>query len=192
MGTQLGFYIDQSRCAGCKACVMACVDKNDLEEGRIYRHVTEFSGGSFAPSGNGYTQNVYTYWLSMSCNHCSEPKCAENCPTGAMYKRTEDGVVVIDTDLCAGCKYCLWNCAYGAPQYNVKEGKMSKCNFCIDLIEQGGDPACVAACPYEVIQYGPINELREMYGTLADIRGLPSSTITEPNIIFKPHKGAEK
>jgi len=192
MGTQLGFYIDQSRCSGCKACVMACKDKNNLEGSRMYRHVTEFCGGSFAPSGNGYTQNVFAYWLSMSCNHCENPACVKNCPTGAMQKRSEDGVVYVDTELCAGCKYCLWNCPYGAPQYNEKEGKMSKCDFCIDLIAEGGDPACVAACPYDAIEYGPIDELREKYGKLADIKGLPSSTITKPDVIIKPHQGAQK
>lgn len=192
MGTQLGFYIDQSQCTGCKTCVMACKDKNDLEAGRMYRHVYESTGGSFAPSGHAYTNNVYTYWTSISCNHCAEPRCVENCPTGAMHKRKEDGVVLVDTEKCVGCRYCVWSCPYEAPQYNEQEGKMSKCDFCIDLIEKGEDPACVAACPYGVIEYGPIDELRQKYGDLADIKGLPSSKLTKPNVIFKPHKGAEK
>lgn len=192
MGAQLGFFIDQSRCSGCKACVMACKDKNDLEGSLMYRHVNEFCSGSFSPSGNGYIQDVVAYWVSMSCNHCTDPSCVKNCPTGAMHKRPEDGVVVVDKDLCAGCKYCLWNCPYGAPQYNEAEGKMSKCDFCIDLIAQGGDPACVAACPLQVIEYGPIDELRKKHGDNADLKGLPSSTITKPNVIFKPHQSAEK
>lgn len=191
MGKQLGFYIDQKRCSGCHACVMACKDKNNLESGRQYRHVTENCGGGFAKSGKAYSQDIFAFWTSMSCNHCDNPRCTQNCPTGAMHKREEDGVVVVDTSKCVGCRYCVWSCPYGAPQYDEEEGKMSKCDFCIDLIAKGEDPACVAACPLGVIEYGPIDELRAKYGDLADIKGLPSSKITNPNIIFNPHKGAE-
>lgn len=192
MTKQYGFYIDESRCSGCNACAMACKDKNNLDDARFFRTVTPHRGGAFAPSGKAYTNSVWAYWVSMACNHCSEPKCVSGCPTTAMHKRPEDGIVAVDQNLCVGCKYCVWNCPYGAPKFDASKGKMSKCDLCLDLIAKGQEPACVAACPLELIKFGPIEELRAQYGTLADIKGLPASATTRPNLVIKPHKNAEK
>jgi anaerobic dimethyl sulfoxide reductase subunit B len=192
MGIQLGFFIDSSLCSGCKTCQVSCKDKNGLEVGRLFRRVSEMRGGGFAPNGSGgYTHSVFAYTLSISCNHCSDPICTKNCPTGAMHKREEDGVVAVDTSKCIGCGYCAWSCPYGAPQMDESIGRMSKCDLCADLREQGQEPACVAACPLHAIQYGPIEALRAQYGTVCDARGLPNSTITQPNLVIRLHPGAE-
>ena len=74
---------------------------------------------------------------------------------------------------------------------NKATGQMSKCDFCIDLQAKGEDPVCVAACPLNAIKYGPIEELRAKYGTVADAKGLPSSSITKPNLVIRPHQGAQ-
>lgn len=174
---QVGFFIDVTKCIGCKTCVVSCKDKNDLEVGRNFRRVYSFEDGEFP--------NPSLTHLSISCNHCDEPKCIENCPTTAIYKREEDGVVLIDHDKCVGCKYCEWNCPYGAPQYNEEIGKMTKCDTCIDLREEGEEPACVTSCPMRAIEFGPIDELRRKHGANSDIRGLPSSSITKPNLVIK-------
>jgi len=101
-----------------------------------------------------------------------------------MHKRDEDGVVVVDQDRCAGCKYCVWNCPYGAPQYNEETGKMTKCDTCLDLREKGEEPACVTSCIMRAIEFGPIDELRKKHGANANIKGIPSSSITKPNLII--------
>jgi anaerobic dimethyl sulfoxide reductase subunit B (iron-sulfur subunit) len=69
---------------------------------------------------------------------------------------------------------------------------MSKCDFCVDLQVQGEQPICVATCPLGAIQFGPIEELRKKYGDLCDVKGLPDSAITQPNLVIKAHQGAEK
>lgn len=191
---QLGFYVDFSRCSGCRACQVACQDKNNLDTDRLFRRVSEVRGGGFIPTGknNAYENNVFAFTMSISCNHCDDPICVKNCPTTAMTKRAEDGVVFVDTNKCIGCGYCAWSCPYGAPQFNQATGQMSKCDFCLDLQAIGEPPACVGACPLNVLDYGPIDELREKYGTLCDAKGLPSSNITKPNLVIKPHIGSEK
>lgn len=190
--SQVGFYINTQLCTGCNACVVACKDKNNLDVGVNFRRVYEHSEGNYGTSNHAVVQNIQTFFTSISCNHCDEPRCTENCPTNAIYKREEDGVVVIDHDKCVGCKYCQWNCPYEAPQYNEKLGKMTKCDTCLDLRQAGEEPACVAACPMRALEFGTISELREKYGDLADIKGLPSSKITKPNLVIKAHKYAHK
>lgn len=188
---QLGFYINTEYCTQCKACVVACKDKNDLEVDVNYRRVYEFSEGDYVTRGETIIPNVQTFFVSMACNHCEEPTCIKACPTKAMHKRKEDGVVVVDDKKCIGCKYCMWNCPYGAPQYNKDQGKMTKCDTCIDLREQGEQPACVGSCPMRALDFGPIDELKEKYGNISDIKSLPDSSITKPNIIFGIHKNAK-
>jgi anaerobic dimethyl sulfoxide reductase subunit B (iron-sulfur subunit) len=173
---QVGFYIDVKKCIGCKTCTVACKDTNDLEVGRNFRRVYDFEEGVFP--------KVNMFHLSISCNHCDEPGCVQGCPTGAMYKRTKDGVVVVDHDKCVGCRYCEWNCPYGAPQYSEKLGMMTKCDTCLTLRENGENPACVDSCPLRAIEFGLIDDLRKKYGKNSDIKGLPSSNITHPNLVI--------
>ncbi|MGI6449933.1 MAG: DMSO/selenate family reductase complex B subunit [Desulfitobacteriia bacterium] len=190
MAKQLGFYVDQQSCIGCFTCQIACKDKNDLQPGQLWRQVREFQGGDSLEDNGVYRSNVFAYWLSLSCNHCEKPKCVENCPTGAMYKRTEDGIVLVDQDKCIGCGYCTWSCPYEAPQLAGKT--VSKCNFCIDLQQEGKNPACVDACIMRIIQFGPIEELRQKYGKVDEIKGLPSADITSPSLVLTPHHKAIK
>jgi anaerobic dimethyl sulfoxide reductase subunit B (iron-sulfur subunit) len=180
---QKGFYFDMTACSGCKACQVACNDKNNLEPGTLFRKVYTFEGGKYP--------NPWVYNLSISCNHCAEPKCVENCPTGAMHKR-KDGIVDHIEDRCIGCKYCLWSCPYEAPKYFEEKGKVSKCNFCADLIDEGKNPACVDACVMRAIDFGDVDELRKKYGGTADIKVLADSSITKPSILIKPTEEAKR
>ncbi|WP_042457443.1 DMSO/selenate family reductase complex B subunit [Neobacillus dielmonensis] len=188
---QLGFYINQSLCTGCKACSVSCKDKNNLDVGINFRRVYTYENGSFMEQpGGGIVHNIKAFYYSISCNHCTNPKCLPSCPVGAIFKDKDNGVVTIDQEICQGTQLCVKACPYGAPQYNKKVFKSNKCNLCIDLQEKGEDPVCVATCPMRAIEFGPIDELRKKYGNVSQIKGMPSDTITNPNLVITPHKDA--
>jgi anaerobic dimethyl sulfoxide reductase subunit B (iron-sulfur subunit) len=189
MAKQLAFYVDLSACSGCKACQVACKDKNDLEVGRIWRRVVEITGGEWVQRGTAWVNNVFTYNFPTACMHCQNPLCVDICPASAITKRA-DGVVLINEDLCIGCRYCEWACPYGAPQFHEAAGTMSKCNFCYDYLDQGLPPACVAACPLRALDFGDLSELHAKYGALGAVYPMPGDSTTEPSVIFTPHKDA--
>lgn len=185
---QLGFYIDLRSCSGCKACQIACRDKNGTNVGVLWRRVYEVGGGDWVQQGEALVDNTFHYFVSSACSHCTDPACVPVCPTGALTKRDEDGIVSIDSSRCIGCRYCEWACPYGAPQFNAETGVMSKCDFCKDYLAEGKPPACVASCQMRVLQYGDIEELRAKYGSAGNIYPFPDPSITQPNTTFTPHK----
>lgn len=192
MLAQLGFYINQSLCTGCKACSVACKDKNNSNVGINFRRVSAYEDGVFDKKwSGGLAPKVTAFYYSISCNHCNNPKCVTTCPTGAIVKNKESGVVTIDQEICQGTQLCIKACPYGAPQYNKQIFKSNKCNFCIDLQEKGETPVCVSTCPMRAIDFGPIDELRKKYGNINQIKGMPSPSITSPNIVITPHKAAK-
>jgi DMSO reductase iron-sulfur subunit len=190
------FTFDASACTGCKACQEACKDKNQLPVGVLWRRVIEVSGGKWWMTQNdAWINNVFSYNLSMTCNHCVHPKCAGVCPTEA-YVTRPDGIVYIDPAKCMGCGYCAWACPYTAPRYNPEQGQMTKCDFCFDNIDAGLPPVCVAACPTRVLDYVTIDNgqwttddkkaLWEVPGTEHPFP-LPDISRTEPHLAVKPH-----
>lgn len=177
--TQLGFFFDMTACGGCKTCQIACIDKNDLKPGMLFRKVNGFEGGKFP--------KPWIYYLSTTCNHCERPKCVEGCPTQAMHK-LENGIVAHDKDKCIGCRYCVWSCPYGVPQFNEEIGRVSKCDMCKDLLEKGENPACVDSCTMRAIHWGDIEELKAKFGaeSVKDLPVLPDFSKTKPSVFIKP------
>ena len=191
MTKQYAFYFDASACTGCKACQIACKDKNNLPLGVLWRRVYHYGGGSWIErDGYQVPNGVFVYSVSIACNHCQDPICAHICPAGAIEKRS-DGVVLINTDLCIGCRYCEWACPYGAPQFNEEAGHMTKCNFCYDLLDQGQNPVCVDACTMRCLGFGELDDLRAKYGELNAIEPLPEAHYTQPALVLTPHEHAQ-
>lgn len=188
---QWAFYFDQEYCSGCGTCQIACKDKNNLTKGQVYRSVTEYSGGGYRQDGAAIVQDVFAFFLSMSCNHCKKPACVAVCPTKALHKREIDGLVLLEWEKCIGCKACQKACPYDAMQYDCVEKKAAKCDFCQDLLAENKPPACVAACPMRVLDYGEFNELVEKYGEQKIIEGVPSFDLTEPAVLIRCHPKAK-
>jgi Fe-S-cluster-containing dehydrogenase component len=168
---QLALVIDLNVCVGCHACVTSCKEWNTSGKagpltdqnpyganpnGVFFNRVQTFECGSFP--------NVETIHFPKSCLHCEDAPCVPVCPTGASYKREEDGVVLVDYDKCIGCKYCSWSCPYGAREFDPEQGVMKKCTLCADRINDLNlppdrrKPACVLACPTSARLFGDIKD----------------------------------
>lgn len=128
-------------------------------------------------SANAAPQPAMTLHFPRSCLHCEQPACVTVCPTGASYKRAEDGIVLVDEDKCIGCKLCSWACPYGAREYSPVEGVMKKCTLCIDRIynenleESERQPACVQACPTRARHFGDLGDPESAVSKLVAERG---------------------
>jgi anaerobic dimethyl sulfoxide reductase subunit B len=181
------FHVDSAACSGCKACQVACKDRHGLGEGLRWRRVYEVVGGGWSQRGGAWLNDVFAYNVSVACNHCERPICMEVCPAAAITQR-EDGLVLLDPHRCMGCRYCEWACPYGAPQYDAATGRMTKCTFCVDDVDGGGQPACVTACPLRALDFGDLAELEARYGPLPSLHPLPDPTLTRPALVMTPHR----
>lgn len=177
--SKLGFYFDSSSCIGCRTCQVACKDRNRLEVGVNFRKVRTFETGVYP--------NPNRFHYSGACNHCEEAKCVKGCPTGALHT-ADDGTVQHDKNKCIGCKYCMWNCPYGVPQFIEERGIIGKCDSCKDLRDKGENPACVDSCIMRSLEFGDLDELAAKHGSdlVQDLPILPSSSITNPSILITP------
>ena len=183
---QYGFYFDQTVCAGCHTCQIACKDKNRLDIGELLRKVRTYETGEFP--------NVGIYHMAETCAHCTYPACVEACPTKRTVKDPETGVVYHDPNaVCAGeaCLRCVEACPYHHPTYKAEEKKVVKCDMCKDIVAAGGEPACVASCMMRALKFGPIDELKAKYGPnlVTALHCFPGNG-TVPNILIKPRECA--
>ncbi|MFI4988164.1 MAG: 4Fe-4S dicluster domain-containing protein [Alphaproteobacteria bacterium] len=170
-GKKLGLVIDLDVCVGCHACAVACKEWNT---GGISAPLTDRDPYGADPTGvwfnrihafeTGEGAEGRTVYFPKSCLHCEEPACVEVCPTGASYKRAEDGIVLVNPDTCIGCKLCAWACPYGAREFDDDAGVMKKCTLCVDRIydeglpEEERLPACVSTCPAHARHYGDLGD----------------------------------
>lgn len=151
MNTEMGFAFDLSRCSGCMACMVACMDQNDIPgDGRSFREVTRLEEGRYPDAS--------IHYISMACFHCAEAPCMRVCPKGAISREKTLGLVSVDENYCIGCRACSMVCPFGAPRFQ-SNGKMTKCNFCVDRLQAGMDPACVHTCTTRALTFGPVQEL---------------------------------
>jgi sulfite dehydrogenase (quinone) subunit SoeB len=168
---KLGLVIDLDTCVGCQACATSCKEWNtsgysaplsDIDPYGPDPHGAWLNRVHAYEAGEGATSR--TVHFPRSCLHCETPACVTVCPTGASYKRAEDGIVLVDPDMCIGCKLCSWACPYGAREYDYADGVMKKCTLCVDRIyndhipAEDRIPACVRACPTGARHFGDLGD----------------------------------
>ncbi|MEM8688639.1 MAG: 4Fe-4S dicluster domain-containing protein [Pseudomonadota bacterium] len=172
-GKKLGLVIDLDTCVGCHACAVSCKEWNTQGYSAPLTDVDAYGSDPIGAWLNrihtyevetGEGQPNRTVHFPRSCLHCEEPACVTVCPTGASYKRAEDGIVLVNPDTCIGCKLCSWACPYGAREYDPSHGVMKKCTLCVDRIynehldPEDRQPACVRACPAGARHYGDLGD----------------------------------
>lgn len=168
-GKKFVMVIDLSRCKNVKACQSACNHMHQVHPGQNWIKVLEMKDAD----------HTAPYWEPTTCMHCDEPPCVKVCPVDATFKR-QDGIVLIDSDRCIGCRFCMAACPYSTRVFNweepvltdevanqdyscetsmpQKKGTVGKCDFCPDMTRKGELPHCVSACPNGVFSFGDENE----------------------------------
>ena len=135
---------DLNKCVGCLACSVSCKAFNGVPIGSFWNKTLRI-GPYPTAEGSGHFPDVYTYFLTVQCQHCKDPECVKVCPTEASHI-AEDGTVQIDKSKCIGCQFCAMSCPYGVRYLNTEERVVEKCTLCEQKTAQGGLPQCVAQC----------------------------------------------
>jgi len=169
-GKKFVMVIDLARCKNLKKCQTACNHAHQLNPGQNWIKVLSMEDN----------ENSSKFWQPTTCMHCDEPPCVKVCPVDATFQR-QDGIVLIDSDRCIGCRFCMAACPYSVRVFNWEEnttiepvvaeqhyscetslpqkvGTVSKCDFCPDMARKGELPHCVQACPNGVFFFGDMNE----------------------------------
>lgn len=155
--------IDISKCIGCKACQVACMQWNDLRDEvgtttGIYDNPVDLTDQSWtvmrfaeykSPEGK-------LEWLIRKdgCMHCEDPGCLKACPSPGAIVKYGNGIVDFNSANCIGCGYCVAGCPFNIPRISQKDNKAYKCTLCSDRVAVGLEPACVKTCPTGAIQFG--------------------------------------
>ena len=202
---KLGLVIDLDICVGCHACAVNCKEWNASGHSAPMTDWNPYSGtekraGEDTGAWGIWFNRVHTFEVGegadsrtvhfpRSCLHCETPACVTVCPTGASYKREEDGIVLVNSETCIGCKLCSWACPYGAREYDHSDGVMKKCTLCIDRIynenldEADRVPACVSTCPAGARHFGDLGDPSSEVSTLVKDR---SGYDLMPELDYKP------
>ncbi len=167
---RVGMLVDLSLCIGCRRCEEACKRANQLppveaplNDSSVFEHTRRTDAENYTVVNRfaNPQPNQPAVYVKKQCMHCEEPACASACLVGALRK-TKEGPVVYNPDICLGCRYCMIACPFYIPAYeyhNPTSPKVRKCTLCYERIKAGGMPACAEICPVEAITFGKRSDL---------------------------------
>jgi formate dehydrogenase iron-sulfur subunit len=184
--------IDVSKCIGCKACQVACMEWNDLRDDvgdcdGTYDNPRDLTAESWTVMrfSEYESQDGNLEWLIRKdgCMHCAEPGCLEACPAPGAIVQYANGIVDFDSNHCIGCGYCITGCPFDIPRISQKDQKSYKCTLCSDRVNAGMEPACVKTCPTNCIEFGTKKDMlaraEKRVGDLKE-RGFRDAGIYDP------------
>ncbi|MBI4444146.1 MAG: 4Fe-4S dicluster domain-containing protein [Acidobacteria bacterium] len=197
-----GMGIDVNKCIGCGRCADACKTENDVPREPFYfrtwveRYIITTAGETQVSSPNGGIEGfpapaseqgiLRTFFVPKLCNHCANPPCVQVCPVGATFI-TRDGVVLVDSDYCIGCRYCIQACPYGARFLHPTTHTAEKCTFCYHRVVNGKVPACVEVCPTGARIFGEVGARSSplnRFMRFNTIQVLKPNLNTEPKVYY--------
>ncbi len=196
-----GMGIDVDKCIGCARCMDACKAENHVPPEPFYfrtwveRYIVKTDdtlvvqnigvpGQSEEPIEE--SEIMRSFFVPKLCNHCDHPPCVQVCPVGATFA-TEDGVVIVDSERCIGCRYCIQACPYGARYLHPERKTADKCTFCYHRITKGLLPACVEVCPTQARVFGDLDRIASpliRFRRMKKIHVLKPYLNTEPKVFY--------
>ncbi|TLY61678.1 MAG: formate dehydrogenase subunit beta [Gammaproteobacteria bacterium] len=189
---QVAKLIDTTKCIGCKACQVACMEWNDLRDEigtnvGVYDNPADLTDKSWTvmrfaeydnPNGN-------LEWLIRKdgCMHCEDPGCLKACPAPGAIVQYANGIVDFQEENCIGCGYCIAGCPFDIPRISKRDHKVYKCTLCSDRVAVGLEPACIKACPTGALVFGTKEDMKEHAADrIADLksRGFENAGLYDP------------
>jgi molybdopterin-containing oxidoreductase family iron-sulfur binding subunit len=173
--TKYGLAISLDRCIGCQTCANACKMQNNVPMGMLWNRVITV-GSDVIDGAVGTYPHLTREYMPITCQHCDSPACLAVCPVGATYQ-DEEGRVLINYDICIGCRICMSACPYNVRVFNWEEpvrdpdfnyghknvpvrprGVTEKCTLCKERAIEGKEPMCVVCCPTRARTYGDLDD----------------------------------
>jgi tetrathionate reductase subunit B len=197
-----GMGIEVEKCIGCNRCAEACKAENHVPPEPYFfrtwveRYTVKRDGEaaveciSVNPDEARNVQDerdvVRSFFVPKLCNHCAHPPCVQVCPVGATFS-TKDGVVLVDSERCIGCRYCIQACPYGMRFFNHRTNTADKCTFCYHRVVKGLLPACVEVCPTQARVWGDLKSKASRlvrFQRMNKINVLKPALNTEPKVYY--------
>ncbi|HEX6418683.1 MAG TPA: 4Fe-4S dicluster domain-containing protein [Acidimicrobiales bacterium] len=168
-----GMAVDLERCIGCWSCAVICKSENDVPLGMGWNRILTAGDDLDTPEVDEFG-DLSMHWVPLACQHCDDAPCEKVCPTSATYT-DETGTVLVNQDLCIGCRYCMAACPYGVRVFNWGDpehaptfgtgmvesrptGSVEKCTLCVHRREDDLVPSCVWSCPAQARIFGDLDD----------------------------------
>ncbi len=189
MSQRYGFVIDMKRCIGCDTCVVGCKMENSVPLGAFRLQVLDSHRDPVLERPTGVYPNLHQHWLPTMCHHCTAAPCVSTCPTRALWRDEDTGVVRLDKDRCIGCQRCGEECPYDALSFDSQTGVADKCTLCEHRLDGQQAPMCAVVCPTRAIHFGdfadPESRVSKILAT-REHQTLNASSGAQPNIYYLP------